>query len=166
MSKCCLKSFGTFAVIFAVIFVLMSFLKYWYDKTNVTVYFVKANGATKTELVPVARKYEQRETRLDFAVDQLLKGPNGAEKDRKLFSEIPSATSILKIEHDNGTAKVNLSESFESGGGSESMETRVKQLVKTVRANDESEKVFFFINGKQADYVGGEGVEVSQPIEK
>ena len=52
---------------------------------------------------------------------------------------------------------------FESGGGAESTYVRVKQIIKTVNANT-STPTYLYINGKQANVIGGEGIMIKQPL--
>ena len=58
---------------------------------------------------------------------------------------------------------VDLSSAFESGGGAESTYTRVMQVIKTAKANTNL-PVYLYINGKQADVIGGEGIMIKQPL--
>ena len=58
---------------------------------------------------------------------------------------------------------IDLSSNFESGGGAESTYSRVKQIIKTAKANT-SLPVYLFINGSQANVIGGEGIMIKQPL--
>ena len=58
---------------------------------------------------------------------------------------------------------IDLSSAFEGGGGTESTYTRVRQLIKTAKANTNL-PVYLYINGKQADVIGGEGIMIKQPL--
>ena len=57
----------------------------------------------------------------------------------------------------------DLSSNFETGGGAESTYMRVKQVIKTVNANTET-PAYLYINGHQANVIGGEGIMVRQPL--
>ena len=50
-----------------------------------------------------------------------------------------------------------------AGGGTESTYTRIKQLIKTAKANTNL-PVYLYINGRQADVIGGEGIMLKQPL--
>ena len=90
--------------------------------------------------------------------------PSDWEKSNKgLSSEIPSGTKILSIRESSNNILIDLSPSFESGGGAESTYIRVYQLIKTAKANTKL-PVFLYINGKQAEVIGGEGIMIKQPL--
>ena len=98
-----------------------------------------------------------------YAIKELISAPSNWEKSNKgLSSEIPSNTKILSI-REGETILIDLSSAFESGGGAESTYTRVHQLIKTAKANTKL-PVYLYINGKQADVIGGEGVMIKQPL--
>lgn len=99
-----------------------------------------------------------------FAIKELISAPTDWEKSKKgLSSEIPSNTKILSIREGSDTVLIDLSPSFESGGGAESTYIRVHQLIKTALANTK-QPVYLYINGKQADVIGGEGIMIKQPL--
>lgn len=99
----------------------------------------------------------------EFAIKELVKAPTKWEKSKGLSSEIPSETKILSVREGGNNVLIDLSSAFESGGGAESTYIRVLQLIKTARANTNL-PVYLYINGKQADVIGGEGVMIKQPL--
>ena len=99
----------------------------------------------------------------EFAIRELVKAPTKWEKSKGLSSEIPSETKILSVREGGNNVLIDLSSAFESGGGAESTYIRVLQLIKTARANTNL-PVYLYINGKQADVIGGEGVMIKQPL--
>jgi hypothetical protein len=94
------------------------------------------------------------------ALAALLEGPEGLEADLGWGSGIPVGTELLGLEVADGTATVDLTAAFESGGGSASMLGRVAQVVYTLTQFPEIEQVRFSLDGTPVDRVGGEGVEV------
>lgn len=98
-----------------------------------------------------------------FAVKELIAAPTSWEKSKGLSSEIPAGTKILSIREGDGNIMIDLSSAFEGGGGAESTYTRVKQLIKTAEANTNL-PVYLYINGRQADVIGGEGIMIKQPL--
>ena len=98
-----------------------------------------------------------------FAIKELIKAPSQWEKDKGLSSEIPSNTKVLSVREGSDNILIDLSGAFESGGGAESIYIRVHQLIKTSQANTKR-PVFLYINGKQADVIGGEGIMIKQPL--
>lgn len=99
----------------------------------------------------------------EYAIKQLIQGPTKWEKSRGLSSEIPSDTKILSIREGENNIFIDLSSAFEGGGGAESTYIRVHQLIKTSKANSKN-PVYLYINGKQADVIGGEGIMIKQPL--
>ena len=98
-----------------------------------------------------------------FAIKELISAPTQWEKNRGLSSEIPSNTKILSVREGSNNILIDLSPAFESGGGAESTYIRVHQLIKTSQANT-NQPVFLYINGKQANVIGGEGIMIKQPL--
>ena len=98
-----------------------------------------------------------------YAIKELLSSPTKYEKSKGLSSEIPSGTKILSIREGSNNILIDLSSDFESGGGAESTYIRVHQLIKTAISNTKL-PVYLYINGKQANVIGGEGVMLKQPL--
>lgn len=98
-----------------------------------------------------------------FAIKELLSAPSPWEKSKGFMSEIPSGTKVLSIRESSGNTFIDLSSDFATGGGAESTYLRVKQVIKTANANTSS-PVYLYINGKQANVIGGEGIMLKQPL--
>jgi spore germination protein GerM len=97
---------------------------------------------------------------LEAAFQTLLAGPTEGTNS----TTIPSETKLLGVKVENDGIHVNLSEDFTTGGGSASMSGRVGQVVYTATSLDKNAKVFIEVNGKQLDVLGGEGLELEQPL--
>jgi len=103
--------------------------------------------------------------RLEQAVLTLLAGPSAAEKARGAVSEIPRDTQLLGIrENRQGGYTINLSQAFVTGGGANSVMNRIGQLAQTVKHVEGKKPIYLNIEGERLKAVGGEGLEVSQPI--
>ncbi len=98
-----------------------------------------------------------------YAIRELISAPSNWEKSKGFTSEIPSGTKILSVREGEGSVMIDLSSAFEGGGGTESLYTRLNQLIKTAKANTNL-PVYLYINGHQADVVGGEGIMIKQPL--
>lgn len=98
-----------------------------------------------------------------FAIKELINAPTKWEKSKGLTSEIPQGTKVLSIRESSDSIMIDLSSNFESGGGAESTYTRVNQIIKTANANT-SIPTYLYINGKQANVIGGEGIMIKQPL--
>lgn len=97
---------------------------------------------------------------LEAAFQSLLAGaPAGTDS-----TTIPKGTKLLGLKSENDEVHVNLSEDFTSGGGSTSMMGRVGQVVYTATSLNPKAKVYIDVNGKPLDVLGGEGVELQQPL--
>lgn len=110
---------------------------------------------------PVQVAATQPDQVLAKALQNLLEGPTEGTGS----TTIPRGTKLLglKIEN-NDEIHVNLSEEFTTGGGSTSMMGRVGQLLYTATTLNPNAKVYIDINGKRLDVLGGEGVELDQPL--
>lgn len=129
---------------------------------NVKIYVTDSKGNLRS----INRKCDTsvEKSCFSFAIKELLSAPSSWEKSKKgLSSEIPAGTKILSIREGANTILIDLSPSFESGGGAESTYIRVRQLIKTTQANTKL-PVYLYINGKQADVIGGEGIMIKQPL--
>lgn len=98
-----------------------------------------------------------------YAIKELMQAPSQWEKSKGFMSEIPQGTKVLSIRESAGNILIDLSSEFETGGGAESTNIRVKQIIKTANANT-SNPVYLYINGKQANVIGGEGIMLKQPL--
>lgn len=98
-----------------------------------------------------------------YAMKELVNAPTRWEKSKGFTSEIPTGTKILSIRESSNSILIDLSSNFESGGGAESTYTRIKQIIKTANANT-SIPTYLYINGRQANVIGGEGIMIKQPL--
>ena len=60
---------------------------------------------------------------------------------------------------------IDLNSGFNTGGGTESIYNKLYQLIRTVEANTEK-PTYLFIEGKQVEVFGGEGIMITQPLSK
>lgn len=99
------------------------------------------------------------------ALEALLAGP-AADEQAGAATAIPQGTRLLDLTLGDGTAVVDLSREFESGGGSLSMQLRVAQIIYTATQVEGVDSVRFAIEGRQVDTIGGEGVIVDHPMDR
>jgi len=92
-------------------------------------------------------------------------GPSPAEAVEALLanraghpSAIPAETTLNGVVVADGTATVDLSREFESGGGSASMQARVAQIVYTLTQWEFASRVTIELDGDPVAAIGGEGV--------
>ena len=101
----------------------------------------------------------------EYAIKELVNAPTKWEKSKGFSSEIPQGTKVLSVRESSDSIMIDLSSNFEAGGGTESTVYRIKQVIKTAKANT-SLPVYLYINGKQANVVGGEGIMIKQPLDE
>ncbi|MBH8575026.1 GerMN domain-containing protein [Nostocaceae cyanobacterium CENA369] len=130
------------------------------EKTT-NIYLLRPKEKT-VELVPkpVQIAATQPDQVLEKAFQSLLEGPSQGTDS----TTIPKGTKLLGLKVNNDEVHVNLSEDFTKGGGSTSMVGRVGQVVYTATTLNPNAKVYIDVNGKQLDVLGGEGVELEQPL--
>jgi spore germination protein GerM len=132
------------------------------NQQTTQIYWLRPSG-TKIELVPDTVKVntQQPQQALAAAFQTLLAGP---DQDQQGSTTIPQGTKLLGLKVKGNVVHVNLSEDFTHGGGSTSMMSRLGQVVYTATALRPRSKVFIEVNGKQLDVLGGEGLELQQPL--
>lgn len=135
------------------------------EKEYINVYFIGKNEHNEEVYKAVKRVYNKDidGSKVRYAVNTLMKGPKSEEKQRGVYTEIPSDAQIINITEMSDKVVVNLTSSFVTGGGTESLYKRLYQLIKTVKLNTNL-PVYLFIDGQRADVVGGEGIMLSQPL--
>lgn len=134
-------------------------------KEYVNVYFIGQN-ANKEEVYKVVNREYDKEvdgSKIKFAIQALISGPREKEKSGGVYSEIPSTTRIISINETSDKVVINLNSAFENGGGTESLYKRLYQLIKTARRNT-TKPVYLYINGNKVEYIGGEGIMITQPL--
>lgn len=102
------------------------------------------------------------------ALGLLMKGPTDEEKAHGIFTEIPSEARLISVkmnEADNSII-INLTQEFGEGGGTQSIQARLNQIVKTVNIYAGPLPVYLYLDGKKAQYLGGEGIYIEQPINR
>lgn len=104
--------------------------------------------------------------RLKVALTQLLSHKINSQT--KAPSEIPEGTKVLDIKQTGNpnqkAYRINLNEAFTSGGGSYSMQKRLEELTQTVASLKLEAPVYLDIEGKELRLLGGEGLEVEEPL--
>jgi spore germination protein GerM len=102
------------------------------------------------------------ETKVTTAFENLL--TKTGDPSQQAFTTIPEQTRLLGATVEADGVHVDLSGEFESGGGSASMAGRLGQVIYTATAFDPAAPVWISVNGKPLTVLGGEGIEVSQPM--
>ncbi|WP_414530008.1 GerMN domain-containing protein [Nodularia chucula] len=126
-----------------------------------SVYWLKPTD-TSFDLVPqpIQIAATQPNQALEQAFQALLAGPTEGTDS----TTIPQGTQLLGVKLENDEVHVNLSDNFTEGGGSASMIGRVGQVVYTATTLNPNAKVYIEVDGQQLDILGGEGLELEQPL--
>jgi len=131
------------------------------EQQDASIFWLKDNG-TNLELVSQSLKISGNQPNqiLEKAFQILLAGPTEGTGS----TTIPAGTKLLSLKQENDTIHVNLSPEFTSGGGSSSMMGRLGQIIYTATSLNPDAKVSIEVDGRKLDILGGEGVEVNQPM--
>lgn len=125
------------------------------------VYWLQDTG-TNLKLTPTSITVNTREPNavLTAAFEQLLTGPSN----NSVSSTIPQGTKLRSVRVQNDGIHIDLSTDFTSGGGSAAMTGRIAQVIYTATALDPNAKVWINVEGKRLEYLGGEGLDLEQPL--
>ncbi len=125
-------------------------------------YWLKDTGK-ELELVPSQTKLKsagQPGAVLEAAFDRLLAGPTNSN----VLTTIPEGTKLQSVTVRNDGIHVDLSQEFTTGGGSASMIGRVAQVLYTATSLEPAAKVWISVEGQPLEILGGEGIELDQPL--
>ena len=127
---------------------------------QLAVYWIESKQ-NKLIAVPIAVKAKSNDEAIATVINTLI-----AEKppESELYSAIPANTKVLSAVTKNKEIRLNLSKDFTKGGGSASMQGRIIQVLYTATSLEPDAKVFLSVEGKPLKYIGGEGLEVPQPM--
>lgn len=135
------------------------------EKEYINIYFIGKNKSNEEVYKAVKRVYNKDVdgSKIRYAITSLIRGPRSEERQKGVYTEIPSGAEIINITEQSDKVIVNLNSAFVTGGGTDSLYKRLYQLIKTSRLNS-SLPVYLYIDGQQADVVGGEGIMLTQPL--
>ncbi|MFE4105514.1 GerMN domain-containing protein [Almyronema epifaneia] len=126
------------------------------------VYWLQDDG-TRFALVPQNLNLEadQPEAQIQAAFEQLMAGPTQSVEGA---SAVPEATQLLGVDVAADGVHVDLSQDFTFGGGSASMMGRLGQVIYTASSLEPETPVWISVEGEPLTLLGGEGLEVLQPM--
>ena len=105
---------------------------------------------------------DQPEEKLKAALKLLMTGPT--KIDPKATTTIPSETQVRNLTIEPDGIHIDLSEHFKLGGGSASMAGRLGQVLFTATMFDPEAAVWISVDDESLVILGGEGIEVLQPM--
>ncbi len=135
------------------------------EKDSASIYFLALDSNDNGIYKKVQRELPKGKNKLEFSIEELLKGPNLMEKTTGTYSEIPKTTKLISIKQSKKRIIIDLSSDFQYGGGTDSIYSRMMQLIKTAINNSgKNKKIYLYIEGKQINTIGGEGIMITQPL--
>ena len=134
-------------------------------KEYVPIVFIGKNSAGEEVYKVIKREYDEDVdgSKLRHAITSLILGPKQSEKNDGIYSEVPTGTTVLHVYDNEDKVVIDLSSGFVYGAGTESVYKRLYQLIKTVKRNTDK-PAYLYIDGKQADVIGGDGIMITQPL--
>jgi spore germination protein GerM len=126
------------------------------------VYWISSSGA-KLALTPAnidLPSDNSPDRKLSVALERLIKGPANSD----VTSSIPPDTKLNSLKVQKDGVHVDLSKAFTSGGGSTNMQGRLGQIIYTASSLNPADPVWVSVEGEPLKVLGGEGLEVSQPM--
>ena len=131
------------------------------NKKIINIYFTNANDG---ELRILQKELPQGKAKMNFALETILAGPTLKETSLGYSSEIPKGARLLRLKDSGNAYIIDISDDFQYGGGTESQYLRLKQFIKTIIDLKPDKPVYLYLNGKKAEVIGGEGIQITQPI--
>lgn len=134
--------------------------------TIVRAYFILGSFTSNAGLVPVLREVPKTTAVATAAMNALLAGPDDQELAARpaMYTVVPAGTRLLGLSISDGIATVNLSQEYQSGGGSASMFARLAQVVYTLTQFPTVDGVLFQLDGQPVTVFGGEGLILDHPV--
>lgn len=131
------------------------------EEMSVTLYWVSAGE----NALGVERTLPRSEAVATAAIEALIAGPTDTELTTwpTISSAVPADTRLLGLTIADGIAKIDLSEEFESGGGTFSMTARLAQVVYTLDQFPTIDGVEFYIEGEKVTVFSSEGLMLDGP---
>jgi hypothetical protein len=114
-------------------------------------------------LWPVMRTAPETVAVARAATQSLLAGPSAAERRHGIASVIPDGTSLRGLSLSRGTATVDLSGAYQSGGGTLSMTMRLAQVTYTLTQFPTVKRVAFQLDGRPVTVFSSEGIVLDRP---
>ena len=131
---------------------------------EVRVCFTKSIEPEKLSLVSVKRRVSKDDSVVNAVLKELFLGPTKKEEIKGVMTEIPTGTRLLEVEESDDDILVDLSSQFLTGGGSATMQLRYLQIYKSLKTIAPHKDIYLLVDGKSIKAIGGEGLEVTQPL--
>ncbi len=130
-----------------------------------SLYFIRVENDGSIHLKQIQRQLRNSDTPLTDTLEALLQGLTAPELNDGLLNLIPEDTLLLSATVNNRVAYLNFNESFRFNSlGAEGLLAQLQQIVYTATEFSSVDRVQFLIEGKQVNYLSGDGVFIGQPL--
>lgn len=138
------------------------------DQTRTaSVYFIEVRDDGTIRPAAVQRTISFQDSPLTRTIETLLEGLSVDELNSGLLNLIPEGSRLLGIAVRGGVAYINFSDAFQFNRlGVEGAVAQLKQVVFSATEYATVEAVQFLIEGRQVDYLGGDGVFIGSPLNR
>ncbi|QEQ02351.1 spore germination protein [Thermosynechococcus sp. CL-1] len=127
------------------------------------IFWVKNEGDSLV-LVPSTVRINTPATRPELFIQSRLERLLAGPANQDVTTSIPENTRVNRVEVKADGIHVDLSPEFTKGGGSASMQARLGQVLYTATVSNPNAPVWISIGGEPLRVLGGEGLEVTQPM--
>lgn len=129
------------------------------------VFFMQDSGGTDFRLAPflVSVYRDMGRVTAGEVVEMLMAGPSADEAAAGISSAVPEVP-VLAVTIFDGVASVDLDRSFEEGGGTLMMDSRLAQLTWTLTGIEGVESVALLLDGTVVGTFSGEGIILDGPM--
>lgn len=137
------------------------------EATGFGVFFLQDSGGNEARVPPFLVAVHRETTADDVpaaAVEALLAGPTAEEAADGISVDIPAGTVLHGVDVADGTATVDLSGEFESGGGSLAMFSRLATLTYTLTGLEGIDEVVLELDGEPVEVFSSEGIVIDGPL--
>ena len=129
-------------------------------------YFIHVDRGGSILREKVNRKLPVSDSPMSDAIQAVVAGPNGDEKQKGLISLIPPKTRLLSATVRGDTAYISFSEDFQYNTyGVEGYAGQLKQVIFTATEFPNVQNVQILIEGRKVDYLG-EGIWIGSPLDR
>lgn len=133
----------------------------------VPVFFLHDSGGRADRPGPFLAPGARNADTLEEAIEALLGGLTPSENDLEMSTSLPGGVALNGVTVDGSVATVDLSSTFEEGGGTLAMTARLAQLVFTVTGFDpEITGVRLFLDGSPVEEFSSEGIILDDPMNR
>ena len=129
--------------------------------TDVKLYFLRGE-----KVGVVRREVADDGAPATAAVQALLEGPGEEEVALGFGTTIPDGTTLNGVVIDAGVATIDLSATYDDGGGTSSMTSRLAEVVFTLTQFPTVTSVRFELDGTPVTSFGGEGILLVDPVDR